>query len=86
MFEGGDYLYPLTAVAPHQTHTIDIRALRDDQVPDANGQTIPFSDKPWASAMVDDRRRRSRFDWAFRTSGRVEGNQRELFVHQLLWQ
>lgn len=42
MYEGGAYLYPLTTVAPHQTHTIDMRSLRDDQVPDASGNTIPL--------------------------------------------
>lgn len=43
MYDGGGYLYPLTTVSPHQTNTIDIRALRDNHVPDANGNTIPTS-------------------------------------------
>ena len=38
---GGDYVFPLTTVAPHQTTVIDVRKLRDAQVPDVNGQTIP---------------------------------------------
>ena len=38
---GGDYVFPLTTVAPHQTTMIDIRKLRDTQVPDVNGQQIP---------------------------------------------
>jgi hypothetical protein len=38
---GGDYVFPLTTVAPHQTTVIDVRKLRDTQVPDVNGQTIP---------------------------------------------
>jgi hypothetical protein len=38
---GGDYVFPLTTVAPHQTTVIDIRKLRDTQVPDVNGQIIP---------------------------------------------
>lgn len=37
----GDYVFPLRAVAPRQTTIIDIRGLRDAQVPDVNGQTIP---------------------------------------------
>ncbi|HEX7331819.1 MAG TPA: hypothetical protein VF290_09975 [Pyrinomonadaceae bacterium] len=40
-FSGGDYVFPLTSVAPHQTTVIDVRKLRDTQVPDVNGQTIP---------------------------------------------
>lgn len=43
MYEGGAYLYPLTSVAPHQTHTIDIRSLRDAQVRDASGNKIPMA-------------------------------------------
>ena len=38
---GGDYVFPLATVAPHQTSVIDVRELRDKQVPDVNGQTIP---------------------------------------------
>lgn len=38
---GGDYVFPLATVAPRQTIIIDIRGLRDAQVPDVNGQTIP---------------------------------------------
>ena len=38
---GGDYVFPLTSVASHQTTVIDVRKLRDTQVPDVNGQTIP---------------------------------------------
>jgi hypothetical protein len=41
---GGDYVFPLTTVAPHQTTVIDIRKLRDTQVPDVNGQTIPVGE------------------------------------------
>jgi len=44
MYSSGAYLYPLTTVAPRQTTTIDIRALRDDQVPDVNGKTIPLTE------------------------------------------
>jgi len=43
MYESGGYLYPLTTVPPHQTHQIDVRALRDNQVPDANGNKLPLS-------------------------------------------
>ena len=42
---GGDYVFPLTTVAPHQTTVIDVRKLRDTQVPDVNGQTIPVGEK-----------------------------------------
>ena len=42
---GGDYVFPLTTVAPHQTTVIDVRKLRDTQVPDVNGQTIPAGEK-----------------------------------------
>jgi hypothetical protein len=42
---GGDYVFPLTTVAPHQTTVIDVRKLRDSQVPDVNGQTIPAGEK-----------------------------------------
>jgi hypothetical protein len=38
---GGDYVFPLTTVAPHQTTVIDVRKLRDTQAPDVNGRTIP---------------------------------------------
>ena len=40
--DAGDYVFPLTTVAPHQTTVVDIRRLRDFQVPDVNGQTIPL--------------------------------------------
>ncbi|HKO42014.1 MAG TPA: hypothetical protein VJU84_01885 [Pyrinomonadaceae bacterium] len=40
--DAGDYVFPLTTVAPHQTTVVDIRRLRDLQMPDVNGQTIPF--------------------------------------------
>ena len=43
MFDGGSYLYPLATVAPSQTTTIDLRSLRDNQVPDMNGSTIPLA-------------------------------------------
>ena len=36
----GNYVFPLKTVAPHQTVTIDIRELRDNQVADVNGETI----------------------------------------------
>ncbi|MFN2404710.1 MAG: hypothetical protein ABR594_01505 [Pyrinomonadaceae bacterium] len=40
----GDYVFPKTTVAPHQTSVIDIRELRDNQVPDVNGQIIPLGE------------------------------------------
>lgn len=40
-FNGGEYARPLATVAPGQTALVDIRELRDAQIPDANGQTIP---------------------------------------------
>lgn len=59
MYASGAYLYPLTTVAPRQTTTIDIRALRDHQVPDANGQTIPLTEKrgqlEWSMTGGEDR-------------------------------
>ncbi|MGI9069599.1 MAG: hypothetical protein ACR2HX_24735 [Pyrinomonadaceae bacterium] len=43
-FEGGGvYSLGLKTVEPRQAVTIDIRALRDEQAPDANGNTIPPS-------------------------------------------
>jgi len=41
---GGNYVFPLATVAPHQTTVIDIREMRDKQVPDVNGQTIPLGE------------------------------------------
>ncbi len=40
----GEYAFPLETVAPHQTIEIDIRELRDKQVPDVNGLRIPLGD------------------------------------------
>jgi len=42
-FEGGEYNLPLQQVDPGQTAVIDIRKLRDDQVPDGLGNKIPLS-------------------------------------------
>ena len=59
MYAGGAYLYPLTTVAPGQTTTIDIRALRDNQVPDMNGKTIPLTESrgqlEWSMTGGEDR-------------------------------
>jgi hypothetical protein len=44
MFASGVYSHPLTTVAPGQTTALDVRALRDNQVPDVNGQTIPLGE------------------------------------------
>jgi hypothetical protein len=44
MYPSDSYLYPLTTVAPGQTITVDIRALRDNQIPDMNGKTIPSTE------------------------------------------
>jgi hypothetical protein len=41
LYDGGTYMPDLKTVEPGQTVTLDVRALRDGQVPDANGQTIP---------------------------------------------
>jgi hypothetical protein len=38
---GGTYSLGLRTIAAHQTEAIDIRALRDEQVPDQQGRTIP---------------------------------------------
>lgn len=40
-FTGGVYSLGLNLVEAGQTVTLDIRKLRDDQVPDARGQTVP---------------------------------------------
>jgi len=40
----GDYVFPLATVTARQTTVIDIRKLRDAQIPDANGQTIPLGE------------------------------------------
>ncbi|HXG06804.1 MAG TPA: hypothetical protein VNI77_05700 [Nitrososphaera sp.] len=40
-YEGGNYMIGVKTIAPKETVTIDIRALRDNQVADEEGQTIP---------------------------------------------
>jgi len=40
-FEGGNYMMGVKTIAPWETVTIDIRALRDNQVPDQEQRTIP---------------------------------------------
>lgn len=40
-FEGGVYAPGLKTIGPRQTAVVDIRALRDGQVPDEDGDTIP---------------------------------------------
>ena len=42
-YDGGFYVMGLKTVGPHQTISIDVRALRDRQVPDINGATIPLT-------------------------------------------
>ncbi|HEX5733474.1 MAG TPA: hypothetical protein VF131_11630 [Blastocatellia bacterium] len=40
-YEGGNYMMGVKTITPGETVTIDIRALRDDQVPDQEQRTIP---------------------------------------------
>jgi len=40
-YESGKYIMGVKSIAPGETVTIDIHALRDNQVPDADGRTIP---------------------------------------------
>jgi len=40
-YENGKYMMGVKSIAPQETVTIDIRALRDNQVPDPEGRTIP---------------------------------------------
>src|SRR5437867_1466391 len=42
-FDGGSYALGVVSIPGGQTHSYDIRALRDGQVPDVNGNTIPMS-------------------------------------------
>lgn len=41
-FEGGEYVFGIKTLAAGQTAALDLRALRDHQVPDINGKTIPL--------------------------------------------
>lgn len=40
---GGMYMLGRKSIAPHETVNIDVKRLRDEQVPDENGQTIPLN-------------------------------------------
>ena len=40
-FAGGSYMIGMKPVEPGQTAAIDVRRLRDEQVPDEDGQTLP---------------------------------------------
>jgi hypothetical protein len=40
-FQGGSYSLGLKTLAPRETMTLDLRKLRDNKVPDANGKTLP---------------------------------------------
>ncbi len=42
-YAGGDYALGVKEIKPHQLVTINFRALRDSQTPDAKGQTIPIN-------------------------------------------
>jgi hypothetical protein len=42
-YEGGVYTLGLKTIEPHQTIALDVRALRDGQVPDVYGTTIPLT-------------------------------------------
>lgn len=44
-YDGGVYALGVQAIAPHHTAVFDIRALRDQQVPDADGKTLPLEAK-----------------------------------------
>lgn len=41
--DGGMYMLGRKSIAPHETVNIDVERLRDEQVPDENGQTIPLN-------------------------------------------
>jgi|GEM_PF-1085170 len=43
IYEGGNYATGIKDIKPHQLITIDFRALRDNQTPDAKKQTIPLT-------------------------------------------
>lgn len=42
-YEGGNYAVGVKDIKPHQLVAIDFRALRDNQTPDAKGNTIPLN-------------------------------------------
>ena len=42
-YEGGPYLLPIYHLSPGQTVVLDLRKLRDEQVPDWQGRTLPHS-------------------------------------------
>lgn len=44
-FDGGFYVLGVKSIAPRQTLAMDVRALRDEQVPDVYGNTIPLGAK-----------------------------------------
>ncbi|MGB7070010.1 MAG: hypothetical protein WBD22_11000, partial [Pyrinomonadaceae bacterium] len=43
IFEGGGYSVGVRDLKPSQTAAVDFKQLRDDQVPDSMGRTLPFS-------------------------------------------
>ncbi|MGB7068753.1 MAG: hypothetical protein WBD22_04610, partial [Pyrinomonadaceae bacterium] len=43
IFEGGGYSVGVRDLKPSQTVVVDFKQLRDDQVPDSMGRTLPFS-------------------------------------------
>jgi hypothetical protein len=40
---GGQYMIGLKTIAPHETIHIDVKQLRDEQIPDERGRTIPLN-------------------------------------------
>jgi hypothetical protein len=46
-FDGGEYNLPLQQVDAGQTVEIDLKKLRDDQVADVQGHTIPLKMTTW---------------------------------------
>lgn len=57
-FEGGSYMLGMKTVEPGQTAAIDIRRLRDEQVPDEDGQVIPRETKSgqviWSAVLEEE--------------------------------
>jgi len=40
---GGEYMIGLKPIGPHETVNIDVKKLRDEQIPDERGRTIPLN-------------------------------------------
>lgn len=74
--DGEGYVIGMKSIAPHQTIEIDVKRLRDEQVPDEGGRLIPLDlargQLRWSLKLVGPPPAGEQTRWAFALIGRSE--------------